>query len=272
MNQAKQHALRIRCTSNEKQIGLAFHMWNTDNRDLFPPTAWRTGDYMYQLSWDDYLHSYLGGHDNVDDLQLGLDENSNAIPGVLLCPADRLGVGGLNYGNYRQRRTYAMNYGGPENLTSGQGKAGAHARRWCLHHRSIRNSGALGTPGNTLYKSGDVTENANTIILAEEPNLGNLAGNDWPSFCSGPGSKVPDWTGLQSNPEIVQLYNYVSLLPGGGGQGDKVNFGGQLFGLHDRRFNYLFHDGHVATMRPQDTVGKGTTNAPQGMWTMTRGD
>lgn len=36
---AKQKALRIRCTSNLKQIGLVMAMYETDNKDYFPYTA-----------------------------------------------------------------------------------------------------------------------------------------------------------------------------------------------------------------------------------------
>jgi prepilin-type processing-associated H-X9-DG protein len=49
-------------------------------------------------------------------------------------------------------------------------------------------------------------------------------------------------------------------------------YGVTAYGLHGKRFNYLFHDGHVGLHRITDTVGTGTTNAPRGMWTMVRGD
>ena len=41
---AKNKALRIRCTSNLKQVGLVMSMYTTDNRDTFPytPTGWPT--------------------------------------------------------------------------------------------------------------------------------------------------------------------------------------------------------------------------------------
>ena len=49
-------------------------------------------------------------------------------------------------------------------------------------------------------------------------------------------------------------------------------WGTAAYGLHSRRFNYLFHDGHVAIHPITATVGTGTTNAPRGMWTMVPGD
>src|ERR1043165_54739 len=65
---AKARAWRIQCTSQMKQFGLAFNMFVTDHEDQYPPTVFRTGDYLYQLSWDDYLHRYIGGSDSDGDL------------------------------------------------------------------------------------------------------------------------------------------------------------------------------------------------------------
>ncbi|HMO66334.1 MAG TPA: hypothetical protein PKE47_14105 [Verrucomicrobiota bacterium] len=54
--------------------------------------------------------------------------------------------------------------------------------------------------------------------------------------------------------------------------GGRREWGATAYGLHGRRFNYLFHDGHVGIHRIEDTVGGGTVNAPRGMWTMVPGD
>jgi prepilin-type processing-associated H-X9-DG protein len=48
-------------------------------------------------------------------------------------------------------------------------------------------------------------------------------------------------------------------------------YGSLSYGLHSRRFNYLFHDGHVGLHRTTETVGSGTTAHPKGMWTMMAG-
>jgi len=92
------------------------------------------------------------------------------------------------------------------------------------------------------------------------PNGENMAGNDWPSFCAGPayagggGNNFPYFNG-----DCYQI-------------GNDFSYGAASYGLHARRFNYLFHDNHVSTLRYQATVGTGTTNAPRGMWTMIAGD
>src|ERR1700742_854493 len=65
---AKAKALRIQCTSQQKQLGLAFNMWAADHENALPPAAYSTGDYMYTLSWDDYINRYIGGTDSDADL------------------------------------------------------------------------------------------------------------------------------------------------------------------------------------------------------------
>src|SRR5271168_3119675 len=73
--QAKQHAQRIKCTSNQKELGLGFQLYLSDHNDLYPPTSYSTGPYMYQITWDKYIHSYIGGHDAPADLILGIMQN-----------------------------------------------------------------------------------------------------------------------------------------------------------------------------------------------------
>src|SRR4051812_15996995 len=72
LSSAKARAQRIKCTAQLKQLGLGFTLFATDHGDQYPPTAWSTGDYQYQLSWDDYIHRYIGGTDPEADLILGI--------------------------------------------------------------------------------------------------------------------------------------------------------------------------------------------------------
>src|SRR5947207_15908235 len=57
---AKARAQRLKCTSQMRQLGLAFNMFVNDHRDKYPPTVYRTGDYQYQLTWDDLIHRDIG--------------------------------------------------------------------------------------------------------------------------------------------------------------------------------------------------------------------
>jgi prepilin-type N-terminal cleavage/methylation domain-containing protein/prepilin-type processing-associated H-X9-DG protein len=261
---AKARAQRIKCTAQMKQLGLGFALFTTDHSDQYPPTAWSTGDYQYQLSWDDYIHRYIGGTDPEADLILGISgaiSDPNLIPKILKCPADRIEIG-IDYAPYSKRRTYAMNWAGPGFILTSRTAPLPPAKYGVGIYYNMRGSsgGALPEWDPPGYKDTVVQDPAGTILLAELPNGRNAAGNDWPSFCAGPGSGVPG--GLSS--DCVQISAASSF--------NKISYGAAAYGLHGKRFNYLFHDNHVDTLKTTQTVGRGTTNAPLGMWTMTAGD
>jgi len=171
---AKSRAQRLKCTAQMKQLGLGFALFSAERDDQYPPAAYSTGDFQYQLSWDDYIHRYIGGTAPEADLILGISgavADPGTIPRILKCPADRIEIS-IEYASFSRRRTHAMNWAGPS---------------------FILTSGTAGLPP-------------------------------------------------------------------------------AQYGLHARRFNYLFHDGHVSIHKVTETVGRGTTNAPRGMWTMVAGD
>ena len=261
---AKSRAQRLKCTSQMKQLGVGFTLFASDHDDQNPPAAYATGDYQYQLSWDDYLHRYIGGTAPDSDLILGISgvlADSGSIPKILKCPADTI-QNGIDYAPFAKRRTYAMNWAGPSFILTTDTSALPPANYGVGIYYNLR-----GTAGGTVpnwspngYKNSIIPDPSGTLLLVELPNGRNAAGNDWPSFCGGPGSTVP--SGLTI--DCVQLSPSSSF--------NKISYGSAAYGLHARRFNYLFHDGHVSTLSVQETVGSGTTNAPKGMWTMTVGD
>src|SRR5215471_3241656 len=69
---ARNRAWRIQCTSQLKQLYVGFHLFTLDHDDQYPPTCFRTGDYQYQLAWDDYIHRNIGGTDSDADLLVGI--------------------------------------------------------------------------------------------------------------------------------------------------------------------------------------------------------
>src|SRR6266540_4968830 len=92
---AKARAQRLKCTSQMKQLGLAFELFLSDHRDQYPPAADRTGDYQYQLSWDDYIHRNIGGTDSDADLLVGASgalADPSVVPKILKCPADNIQI------------------------------------------------------------------------------------------------------------------------------------------------------------------------------------
>lgn len=261
---AKARAQRLKCTAQLKQLGLGFSLFTGEHDDQYPPTAYATGDFQYQLSWDDYIHRYIGGAAPEEDLILGIAgavADPAVIPKILKCPADRIEIG-IDYAPYSRRRTYAMNWAGPNFIIGTQNGPLPPAQYGVGIYYNMRNvaAGALPDWEPRGFRESVIEDPSGTLLLAEQPNGRNAAGNDWPSFCAGPGYNAP--SGL--TPDCVQLSRASSF--------NNIAYGVAAYGLHARRFNYLFHDGHVAIHKVTDTVGSGTTNAPKGMWTMIAGD
>jgi prepilin-type processing-associated H-X9-DG protein len=183
------------------------------------------------------------------------------IPKILKCPADRIEAG-IEYAPYSMRRTYAMNWAGPNFIVNSRNARLPPATHGVGVYYNCRgeSAGALPDWDARGFKETAVRDPAGTILLVELPNGRNAAGNDWPSFCAGPGFNVPSGATV----DCVQLNKASSF--------NNISYGTIAYGLHASRFNYLFHDGHVSTLRVTETVGTGTTNSPKGMWTMVQGD
>ena len=255
---AKARAWRIQCTSQMRQLGTGFHLFLMDHNDQYPPTAYRTGDYLYQLSWDDYIHRYIGGNDSEADLLVGESgaiTGPGFVPKILRCPADKIEIS-ISYAIDGSRRTYAMNFAG---VTS-PANAPLPPARYGVGVYIAQNDASIPPWDPPGYKASVLFDNSGTILLAEEPNGRNLAGNDWPSFCAGPIVSQNNFSGLSD--DCFQVSTSSS----------QFNYGNQAYGLHGNRFNYLFHDNHVSALKMTDTVGSGTIASPRGMWTMTRSD
>jgi len=246
-----------------RQLGVGFTLFATDHDDMYPPAGYGVSD-TRQLSWDSWIHRYIGGN-APDSVLVDALTPTDLAPKILKCPADRIPTletdplwGWVDYG---MRRTYAMNSVGPNWGTDWQVPitaagypplpdltvAGRHGVGiyWT-------GSGALPDLEAKGYKTTVVGDPAGTILLVEEPNIQNVAGNIWPCICNGPRG-AGDLYQLDPSP-------------------DAKNFGNNQYGLHSKRFNYLFHDNHVQSLKIEQTVGSGTLDNPKGMWTVQKGD
>jgi len=265
LHKAKSRAQRTRCMSNMKQLGLGLIMFTTDRQEMFPPSVYSTGDVTYQLTWDDYIHKYIGGVASEQELIMGVS-SPERTPRVLRCPADRVefpkAESWLNA--FAARRSYAMNWAGPNFMLS---TANAPLPTANLKGIGIFYNLRSSAP-NTFswdprgFKASAVGDPTGTILLAELANGRNMAGNDWPSFCAGPGPTAPSG----ASDDCIQTTRTPSI------SGTAHTYGSISYGLHSERFNYLFHDGHVGLHRTTETIGTGTAANPLRMWTMAGGD
>ena len=255
LGKAKDRAQRTKCANGLKQMGLGFSLFAADANDRYPPSAYATGDYQYQLSGDDYINRYIGGTASDEDLNVGVSggiSDVGSIPKILRCPADRIEIT-IQWAKYGQRRTYAMAFAG---LTTAGSPLPPPTKGPGVYYDGRSNRSGMAPDRDAIgYQTAVCQDPAGSIMLAEQPEGGNICGNDWPSFCMGPtGQDVGDQTPYQI------------------ATGAKKTYGATAYGLHGKRFNYLFQDSHVGIHKITETVGRGTTNQPLGMWTMVVGD
>jgi prepilin-type processing-associated H-X9-DG protein len=255
---AKSKARRIQCVSQMKQLGLGVTLFATDHNDMFPPAGYSSAN-NDQVSWDGFINNYIGGNLGHTDLDGGTLDTDQA-PGVLRCPADHgMDEGWVaSYPGIFARRTYAMNAVGPNYGTEYQiqpGKPVPPPDRgvgiyWDDAIFPNINWDIVG------YTSSVVADPAGTILLVEQPSGNNIADNIWPCISFGPKGSVSEGNG-----ELYQLDT-----------ADDLNQGTALYNAHGQRFNYLFHDNHVAPFKVEQTIGSGTLALPKGMWTVAAGD
>jgi prepilin-type processing-associated H-X9-DG protein len=232
---------------------------------MFPPAVYSSGDVTYQLTWDDYIHRLIGGVAPESDLIMGVTPPERT-PRVLRCPADRIEFPKAEQwlNAFAARRSYSMNWAGPNFMLNSAAAP--------LPTSNVTGIGIFynlrGSAPSTFdweprgFKVSQVNDPAGTLMLAELANGRNMAGNDWPSFCAGPGPQVPSG----ASDDCVQTTAKPNISATGHA------YGTVSYGLHAQRFNYLFHDGHVGLLKTKETIGSGTALDPRGMWTMATGD
>jgi prepilin-type processing-associated H-X9-DG protein len=191
-------------------------------------------------------------------------------PKILTCPADTSPkVQWLGTTLQLATRTYAMNSVGPNQGTDYQ--VDDFKRLYFLpdltqagrHGVGIDWADKSGTPDWSApgYKTSAVRDTSGTILLAEEPTGQQFAGNEWTAMCNG-----PQTTQSGANGDLYQI-SASQVQPQNPNSTQGINQGTLLYKAHRSRFNYLFHDNHVETLKIEQTVGSGTVNAPKGMWT-----
>src|SRR5262249_53713622 len=161
---AKARAQRLQCMSQMKQLGLGIQLFVNDHQDKYPPAAYRTGDYQYQLSWDDYINKNIGGNAPESDLELGIS-SLNSVSKLLKCPADTI-PRSIEWGSLGVRRSYAMNFAG---LISGR-NAPLPPATYGVGVYIQNNDGSRPDWDPKGYKNSVVQDSAGTILLAELPN------------------------------------------------------------------------------------------------------
>jgi prepilin-type N-terminal cleavage/methylation domain-containing protein len=290
---AKAKAQRIQCMNQMRQLGLGFALFTVDNSDAFPPAGFQNGS--IEISWECWLNNYIGGNAPLQDMTSGLFVTPNdptvmkaanafgyaVAPKILICPADRFAKASWTTTKLPFAcKSYAMNGSGPgQNAYGTLVQVDDKNRTYPLPSLSQPTAQGVGIywmdQGSTAdwnargYNTTVVRDPTGTILLAENVSSQGTVGNIWPCISCGPQAPSASsgaWGNLyQTDPGAPQ--DAASLLSATG-----YSEGLLLYKAHRSRFNYVFHDNHVETLRIEQTIGNGTLTVPMGMWTVAQGD
>ncbi len=266
---AKARAQRIKCMSDMRQLGMGLNLFALDHSDMLPPAGWADAGGKFQLSWDSWINKYIGGNASDADLSVGV-LFADSAPKTLTCPADSFPkvswMGGTS--PWFAMRSYSMVGVGPNWQSDYQvpttsplpdlNKAG---RLGVGIYWSESGSPAQPDWDAKGYRSTVVRDPAGTILLAEQTSGQQCAGNIWTCICNGPQA---------TSSELYQIDT--SAQKQDPNSGNSVDQGALLYAAHKKRFNYVFHDNHVESLKIEQTIGSGTLTAPKGMWTTAAGD
>ncbi|HEY3332533.1 MAG TPA: DUF1559 domain-containing protein [Capsulimonadaceae bacterium] len=229
---AREKARQTTCASNLKQLGLGFTQYIQDYDETYP-IATDYGGHTSPVYWEQEIMPYCGFKFK------SANANSQSAPLLFACPDDPPTTGAAAASG-QLRESYAM----PMPCSSGgsginnTGNYKGIVQQW------------VGTwPG---YYPGILTRNillpATTLQLVEQPGSELLGGAR--AVCPAPQitAAFSTQTGL-----VAQL----NPMPNP---------------LHSEGYNYLFCDGHVKWLKPDQTIGTGTMTQPNGFWTVAEGD
>lgn len=256
---AKQKALSTQCVNNLKQMGTAYKIYQSDNKDKLPygSVHYKSGG----LAWDDLIDGYIGGSQTLDEMATHGKKTYEKFPKILKCPADSIPLTsswtGLSPVGIRRSyapprySTFAANV--PVN---GMAKTGT-GLHWTFASWQASMGLTNGWPASepNLGPPTDPTKIARNLPAIYEATV--MAGTEtimiteyWNASCN--------WASAETLPTVPSA-------------NDQIQSGFDSASFHGKdMFSYLFVDGHVEHLNRTATLG--TTNANlaimSGMWTI----
>jgi prepilin-type N-terminal cleavage/methylation domain-containing protein/prepilin-type processing-associated H-X9-DG protein len=295
---AKVRAQKMQCMNQIKQLALGINEFTGDHDETFPSAGYEAdaapaGE--QELSWDTWIYSYIGGGSGVaantmeggaymdDPLDSPITGISSGLK-IMVCPADNFQkIDWMTTPSGSELTCSVKTY---EMVSSGAGQA--YQGSDSLVQRdpanglpSIHAAGFLGVGiywedktatsvdwGIKGFPVSVVRDPSGTILLCEEASSQGSEGNIWPCCCCGPVDSLGNAWGNLYQIDMAAPQDASSLSK------DGYNEGQQLYKAHRNRFSYAFHDGHVESLKYQDTLGSTGKflTTPKGMWTIAPGD
>ena len=269
---AREKARQVTCQNNLKQIGTAFSMYAQDFDETYP---WNiTGGSPY-TGWDTEISPYAG----LNAVSVNTKNTTNGVPisPFWTCPDDQV----ARYNNQDPTaKCNARSYAEAAEVVDG----GFAHRCWGSISDGTPCYNALSN-GGKLYPGRSVSElpaPANTFMVAEWPNNAALLGTSNQFAVYAPNNQYSSTGGLNNYSTQDCVGNPTTLNPYCSAASDIGK------PLHSGGWNYLYCDGHVKWLRPDQTFGKpgkhpvghtlnnwnttvtcnGTATSPCGPWTV----
>lgn len=175
---ARAAARAIACSSNMRQVGIAFAGYAVDNDD-FVVYASITGG--VEISYDDILNSYLKNNLTQANRNTFAVTEAQSSP-ALQCPSDEVALNGWAVGLDVARRSYAMpwvvlGYTGP-----GTGDVLSAGRK----------SGSGAAVASPQLRFSDIPASSATFLMLESHSGTNIQGNGSRAGLNGPFSSTSD--------------------------------------------------------------------------------
>jgi prepilin-type N-terminal cleavage/methylation domain-containing protein/prepilin-type processing-associated H-X9-DG protein len=301
LGKARNKAQQTSCLNNLKQFGSINAMYLGDSKGELPFAIMRAVS-LRAVSWDDLMHSYLGGIESQDQVRAWEPQrgqggrsadvtNGTAVPAfkVLKCPSNKLFNGDGRFPG--ALRSYALPAHSmsnqvptaqiphatwfnvpywPPSSANGSG-VGIH---WREDHLGTGSTPIVWNPidpwnnnanprRQTSVTEGMTIETSNTILLTEHGRGERAA---LAQTNSGAAARRSQQGSLDH--QIINAAN-IHLIAGLANASyiDPNSY-------HQGNYNYLFVDGHVETLNPATTLGRTNTtlSGQSGMWTIRPAD
>ena len=235
LGKARAKARQAVCLNNQKQIGLAFALYQDDNEAYYPIYGSSVSDWV---SWDDQLGDYDGRNLTQEEkerqnFRVTDDRYDNDL---YLCPAN------VQVRSKAVLRSYSINQ--------------EHVKDDISHADAVRGVAGWAGPSDGKYgwsiKSIAIRNPSDFIVMTEAQGYSNILG-----FAGSQGySKVGAFTKNYSPSQLP-----AHTLDVGGVAG---------FYVHDSKnykLNFLHGDGHVEFRSLPQSLGKNSGNFYEGVWT-----
>ena len=226
LSNARQKGYKAVCTSNMKQIGILFNLYQSSNDEYFPVAS--TSD--TRISWDDLLSDFDGRNLTQDEKEEWHLTNTSNVE-VYQCP-----------GTIQQRTgdlalmTYAVNSTRVHDISNSNAIRGS--------------TGYAGSGDGWSVRVGNIVEPEESMALLEAHTFSNIMGHTTAEGYINLGHFT--WRFAPAFPERFHSDQI------GGTEGFYIH------GPKKHQLNYLFSDGHVSFKTAQSALGEAYPNFVSG--------